>query len=109
MTSSTDNLPHKVYYFPIPPLHLLTSRSLSIPFPSPLLASQALQILSPDKELKEDLVRRTLSVEQSELHVEFECVSARMTRIAVNAFLESVELVLNSMAELGEYVDAETN
>jgi EKC/KEOPS complex subunit PCC1/LAGE3 len=109
MTTSTDTVPHKVYSFPIPTSQLLTSRSLSIPFPTPLLASQALQILSPDKELKEDQVRRMLSVEQLELRVKFECVSARMTRIAVNAFLESVELVLSSMAELGEYVDAETN
>jgi hypothetical protein len=68
------------------------------------LASQALQILSPDKELKEDLVQRTLSVKGSELHVQFQCVSARMARIATNAFLESVELVLNSMGELGEYI-----
>jgi Transcription factor Pcc1 len=84
-------------------------RLLSTPFPTPLLASQALQILSPDKELKEDLVRRTLSVQQAELRIEFECVSALMTRIAVNAFLESIELVLNSMAELGEYMNVATN
>jgi EKC/KEOPS complex subunit PCC1/LAGE3 len=79
-------------------------RFLSVPFPTPLLASQACQILSTDKELKEDLVRRVLSVEGNELRVEFECASARMTRVAVNSFLESVELVVSSMAELGELV-----
>ena len=78
--------------------------SLIIPFPSPLLASQALQILSPDKELKENLVKRVLSVDGTELHADFECVSARMARISVNSFLENVDLVLSSMAELGELV-----
>jgi EKC/KEOPS complex subunit PCC1/LAGE3 len=92
---------HKLYALPS-----VTSllRFLSVPFPSPLLASQALQILSPDKELKEDRVRRKLSVEGSDLHVNFECVSARMTRIAANSFLESMDLVVSSMAELGELV-----
>jgi EKC/KEOPS complex subunit PCC1/LAGE3 len=69
-----------------------------------VLASQALQILSPDKELKEDLVKRTLSVEGNELHADFECVSARMARVSVNSFLENAELVVSSMGELGEFV-----
>lgn len=98
--SNTPSLSHKVYVYPILCLNLL--RSLYIPFPSPLLASQALQILSPDKELKEDLVKRTLSVEGAQLQVGFECVSARMARVAVNSFLESVELVVTAMSELGE-------
>src|SRR5947207_193691 len=95
-----SSLSHKVY----PPLHYqdLPLSSLSIPFPTPLLASQALQILSPDKELKEHLVKRTLFTEGKTLVAEFECVSARMARISVNAFLESVDLVLTSMGELGE-------
>jgi len=77
---------------------------LEIPFPTALLASQALQILSPDKELKEDLVRRTLFAEGTQLHANFECVSARMARVAVNSFLESVDLVVSAMGELGELV-----
>jgi len=68
------------------------------------LASQAFQILSPDKELKDDLVKRTLSVNGKDLQVEFECVNARMARLSVNSFLESTELVVSSMAELGELV-----
>lgn len=101
--SSPSSLPHKLYpSFPSFPNLAHTSSTLKIPFPTPILASQAHQILSPDKELKQNLVRRSLSVEGSELCVEFECVSARMTRISVNSFLESVELVVGSMAELGE-------
>jgi len=100
--SSTSSLLHKVYVTPFL-LNLLFS-SLKIPFPTPLLASQAFQILSPDKELKENLVAKTLSVEGAELHATFECVSARTARVSVNFFLESVDLVLNSMAELGELV-----
>lgn len=41
-------------------------------------------------------------MEGRELCVEFDCVSARMARVAVNSFLESVDLVVGSMAELGE-------
>lgn len=97
---TTPSLSHKVYH---PNFHSsLPFSSLSIPFPSPLLASQALQILSPDKELKENQVKRTLSAEGKTLLAEFECVSARMARISVNAFLESMDLVLASMGELGE-------
>jgi EKC/KEOPS complex subunit PCC1/LAGE3 len=61
-----------------------------------------LQVLSPDKELKEDLVKRTMSVEGKNLKVDFLCISARMTRIAVNGFLESLDLVVTSMGELGD-------
>jgi len=68
------------------------------------LASQALQILSPDKELKQDQVNKTLSVEGEELLVDFECVSARMARLAVNSFFESLDLVVSSMSALGELV-----
>ena len=97
--SSTSSLTHKVY---TPILSTINLSSLRIPFPTPLLASQALQILSPDKELKEELVTRTLSVEGKELCAQFDCVSARMARVAVNGFLENVDLVISSMAELGE-------
>jgi len=87
---------------PSPSRFPANSSALRIPFPTPLLASQALQILSPDKELKEQLVARTLAVEGKELCIQFDCVSARMARVAVNSFLESVDLVVSSMAELGE-------
>ena len=97
--SSTSSLTHKVYS---PILSITNLSSLRIPFPTPLLASQALQILSPDKELKEELVTRRLSVEGKELCAQFDCVSARMARVAVNSFLENVDLVISSMAELGE-------
>ena len=98
--TTPSSLSHKVYH---PPSYSsLHFRTLNIPFPTPLHASQALQILSPDKELKENLVKRTLSAEGKTLVVEFECVSARMARVSVNAFLESVDLVLTSMGELGE-------
>jgi hypothetical protein len=43
-------------------------------------------------------------VEGTELHAHFDCVSARMARVAVNSFLENVELVVSSMGELGELV-----
>ena len=82
---------------------------MQIPFPTSLLASQALEILSPDKELKEDQVNRTLSVEGNHLNVHFACVSARMTRIAVNAFFESLDLVVTAMRDLGELgIESET-
>ena len=85
----------------------LLHRFLSIPFPSPLLASQAFQIISPDKELKDNLVKRTIVVDGSKLNVNFGSVSARMMRIAVNAFLENLDLVVTAMYDLAEYCQEE--
>jgi len=99
MSSSPSPLTHKVFSTHS---YRINSSALRLPFPTPLLASQALQILSPDKELKEQFVTRTLAVEGKELCVEFDCVSARMARVAVNSFLENADLVVSSMAELGE-------
>jgi Transcription factor Pcc1 len=44
-----------------------------------------------------------MSVDGTNLKVEFACVTARMTRIAVNAFMESLDLVVTAMRDLGEY------
>lgn len=96
MTNSSFQ--HKVFVLL---LICANQRNLTIPFPTPLLASQALQVLRPDKELKEDQVKKSLSVEGSVLHVDFECVSARMARLATNSFLDSMELVVSSMADIG--------
>jgi len=99
MAPTPSPLSHTVY---LPIRNHANCGSLKIPFPSPVLASQALQILSPDKELREDQVKRTLSIDGTDLRVKFECVSARMARVSVNAFLENLDLVVSSMSELGE-------
>jgi hypothetical protein len=43
-------------------------------------------------------------VDGEELVINFECVTARMARLAVNSFFESLDLVVNSMSELGEMI-----
>ncbi|KAK0657489.1 transcription factor Pcc1-domain-containing protein [Cercophora newfieldiana] len=83
-----------------------TSLTLDIPFPEPRLASIALRALSVDKELS-PLVQRHFSTVtgpgadgESVLRVEYKASTNRMLRVAVNAFFDSLALVVEVMEEL---------
>ncbi|KAF2470137.1 Pcc1-domain-containing protein, partial [Lindgomyces ingoldianus] len=93
--------------------------TLTIPFPSPHLATTALRALSVDAELSH-LVRRTLSLssrpsaastptsnptptpenEKNLLVVNYAATTNRMLRVAVNGFFESVGVVIGVMKDL---------
>lgn len=102
--------------------------TLDIPFPTPRLASTALQAISVDEELS-PLVRRALSLRSSAgtqstatsthspstgsallnsasnaddrvLHVTYRATTNRMLRVAVNGFFESLGVVVATMREL---------
>ncbi|KAI1253068.1 hypothetical protein MGN70_005276 [Eutypa lata] len=88
--------------------------TVDVPFPTPRLASIALKALQVDKELS-SLVRRTFSVETSDepslegvkgniLRTEYRATTNRMLRVAVNSFMESLNLVIEVMEELDEDV-----
>ncbi|EEB07758.2 transcriptional regulator Pcc1 [Schizosaccharomyces japonicus yFS275] len=79
-------LPHKV--------------KLAVPFLNSTDANRCLQILQPDHELREDQVKRRLSVDGSNLIVEYECSSAKMTRVTMNTFFENLHLIVETMNEL---------
>lgn len=85
-------------------------RTVNVPFPTARLASIALQALGVDKELS-PLVRRTLSAvapadtqENNILRVKYVATTNRMLRVAVNGFMESLNLVLEVMEKLDEDV-----
>lgn len=98
-----------------------TCRTISIPLPSHHLASSALRALQVDQELS-PLVRRTFSLTKPEstsaangvaveagdvdegprtvLQTAYEATTNRMLRVAVNAFMDSLGVVLDVMEEL---------
>ncbi|KAL7628643.1 hypothetical protein AAE478_000158 [Parahypoxylon ruwenzoriense] len=85
--------------------------TLEVPFPTPRLASIALKALQVDKELS-PLVKRSFSIEPPEegasnadvggniLRTEYKATTNRMLRVAVNSFMDSLNLVLEVMQEL---------
>ncbi|KAI0383670.1 Pcc1-domain-containing protein [Hypomontagnella monticulosa] len=85
--------------------------TIEVPFPTSRLASIALKALQVDKELS-PLVKRTFSINTSDenttngeaggniLRTEYKATTNRMLRVAVNSFMDSVNLVLEVMQEL---------
>ncbi|KAI1643455.1 Pcc1-domain-containing protein [Daldinia loculata] len=85
--------------------------TIEVPFPTPRLASIALKALQVDKELS-PLVKRTFSIGQSDedavngdsggniLRTEYKATTNRMLRVAVNSFMDSLNLVVEVMQEL---------
>lgn len=80
--------------------------TLSIPFPTARLANIALSSISVDAELS-PLVRRTFALEapageaeESVLRVEYKATTNRMLRVATNAFMESLKLVVEVMERM---------
>ncbi|KAI1804111.1 Pcc1-domain-containing protein [Daldinia bambusicola] len=85
--------------------------TIEVPFPTPRLASIALKALQVDKELS-PLVKRTFSIGQSSedtssgdiggniLRTEYKATTNRMLRVAVNSFMDSLNLVIEVMQEL---------
>lgn len=76
-----------------------------MPFPTARLASVAHRAIGADEELS-PLVRRTLSTiapegrDESVLRTEYRATTNRMLRVAVNTYMESLNLVLEVMGEL---------
>ncbi|KAI1103341.1 Pcc1-domain-containing protein [Jackrogersella minutella] len=84
--------------------------TIEVPFPTSRLASIALKSLQVDKELS-PLVKRTFSIvpsnqdavndaEGNTLKIEYKATTNRMLRVAVNSFMDSLNLVIEVMQEL---------
>ncbi|KAI1331603.1 Pcc1-domain-containing protein [Xylariaceae sp. FL0255] len=89
------------------------SLTIEVPFPTSRLSSTALKALQVDKELS-PLVSRAFSLGVSDpntadpdlnlLRVEYKATTNRMLRVAVNSFMESLNLIIEVMEELDEDV-----
>ncbi|KAF9995982.1 hypothetical protein BGZ65_008407, partial [Modicella reniformis] len=71
--------------------------TLQIPFPSSRLAKIAADVLDVDKDLKPEVSRRVISTEENMLTLEFETSTLKLLRTVVNASLDMVQLVVNTM------------
>ncbi|ROT40067.1 transcription factor Pcc1 [Sodiomyces alkalinus F11] len=102
MTAETQNPSQEDTEFPC-------SIDIEIPFHTERLADVAHRTLSVDKELS-SLVRRSFSLRNQPqegshaaatvLHVRYKATTNRMLRVAVNAFMESLYLVIEVMEHL---------
>ncbi|KAK8088859.1 hypothetical protein PG997_003820 [Apiospora hydei] len=77
--------------------------TVQVPFPTARLASVALQSLQVDKELPPASDANTTGDQDKTLHVEYRATTNRMLRVAVNSFMESLNLVIEVM----EHLDAD--
>ena len=70
---------------------------IKIPFPSQRLAMIAYNTLRVDREPKRGGCKKTLVVLEKELHIKLQAQEARVLRVASNALLDFVHLVLDTM------------
>ncbi|KAE9391372.1 transcription factor Pcc1 [Gymnopus androsaceus JB14] len=78
------------------------SVSVKIPFASEKHALIAKQTIEVDSELQPHAVKRTIEVEGNILIGTFSTLTIRLARLAVNAFLENVDLVVRTLEQFGE-------
>jgi EKC/KEOPS complex subunit PCC1/LAGE3 len=88
------------------PHNLTLRRVIDVPFPTARLASVGLQALSVDKELSPLVHREFQTVSQdgsdddSVLRIVYKATTNRMLRMAVNAFMDSLHMVIEVMEAL---------
>jgi len=84
----------------------MVNRVLDVPFPTARLATVGLRALSVDKELS-PLVHREFSTvardgadDETVLRTVYKATTNRMLRVAVNAFMDTLHLVIEVMEKL---------
>jgi len=78
------------------------SVTLTIPFASDQHALIAKKTIEVDSELQAHAVKRTIEVEGNMLVATFDTLTIRLARLASNAFLENVDLVVRTLEQFGE-------
>ncbi|KAJ4477199.1 CTAG/Pcc1 family, partial [Lentinula aciculospora] len=78
------------------------TRTLKIPFAVEKHALIAKRTIEVDPELQPHVVKRTISVEENILIAYFSTLTIRLARLAANAFLENVDLVVRTLEQFGE-------
>jgi len=81
-----------------PAWHTVT---ITIPFLSEGDARIAKQALDVDRELQPHAVKRVLQVQGPNLVAELSTLTIRLARLSANAFLENVDLVVQTLDEFG--------
>ncbi|KIK63002.1 hypothetical protein GYMLUDRAFT_242081 [Collybiopsis luxurians FD-317 M1] len=75
---------------------------LKIPFASEKHALIAKQTIEVDPELQPHAVKRTIEAQDNVLVATFSTLTIRLARLAANAFLENVDLVVRTLEQFGE-------
>ncbi|KAJ3988984.1 CTAG/Pcc1 family [Lentinula detonsa] len=78
------------------------SVTLNIPFASEKHALIAKQVIEVDSELQFHVIKRTIEVDGHVLIAAFSTLTVRLARLAANAFLENVDLVVRTLERFGE-------
>jgi EKC/KEOPS complex subunit PCC1/LAGE3 len=76
--------------------------TVCISFASNQHASIAKRTIEVDAELQSQAVKRTLTVNDEDLTATFETLTVRLARLAVNAFLENVDLIAKTLGSFGD-------
>jgi len=76
--------------------------TIRVSFLSEAHALIALNVIEADKERQPDSVKRSLTVEGTELVAIFDTLTVRLARIIVNAYLENVHLVARTLGAFGD-------
>ncbi|ORX45046.1 transcription factor Pcc1 [Piromyces finnis] len=79
--------------------HQLTIR---IPYPEERYAEIAAKTLNVDKELKENVIRRSITTEKNVLIINFECTNAKSLRTSTQNIMELLTLITKTMNEFGD-------
>ncbi|KPJ06093.1 hypothetical protein RR48_14535 [Papilio machaon] len=75
--------------------------SLSIPFRTPNEAIIAYEIIKVDKDLKGNKVKRYVTLNNTELAINFEGTDTKKLRVAVNSTFKNLLLIIKTLSEFG--------
>ncbi|XP_006167567.1 EKC/KEOPS complex subunit LAGE3 [Tupaia chinensis] len=81
--------------------YLVSTSTLSVPFPTPLEAEIARGSLAPDAEPHRGAVGKELKVSGSVLAVCWRAEDSRLLRVSIVSFLEQLSLVVRTMQRFG--------
>lgn len=83
--------------------------NIELPFDSQRIAEVAYDVLRVDREPKRSGVSKILYLNDNILHAEFSASLARQLRVAVNGFLDKVDLITETIEKFGEPVSDSYN
>ncbi|KAG4089132.1 transcription factor Pcc1 [Neocallimastix lanati (nom. inval.)] len=71
--------------------------NIKIPFPEEKYAEIASRTLNVDKELKEDIIRRTITTNKNILIINFESTNAKSLRTSAQNLMELLHLITKTI------------
>ncbi|KAG4101365.1 transcription factor Pcc1 [Neocallimastix lanati (nom. inval.)] len=76
--------------------------SIKISFPEDKYAEIASRTLNVDKELKEDIIKRTITTDKNILIINFESTNAKSLRTSTQNLMELLHLITKTMNDFKE-------